>query len=160
MKRHIAIFITAALLSGPAFAAEAEVNAQANVQTESEAGFFTRAWTGVKDFFGFSADEQATTEAETEAEASVQAEAEDGSLIDKAADGTKAGVEWTADKAKKGAEWTKDTAIDVKDDAVGGAKAVGGAVKEGASKVGGAVKGVFTSDAEVEADAQVSAESK
>lgn len=152
MKRHTLALIVMLGFTGPVMAAEANVNAQADVQAETEAGFFSRTWAGIKGFFGAGEDE--TTAAEPE---DVE---EDQSLIDKAAESTKAGVDWTADKAKKGAEWTKETAINVKDDAVGGAKAVGGAVKEGASNVGSAVKGVFSSDTSVEVEAEAETETQ
>lgn len=150
MKRHTVILLTALTLSAPVLAADAEVQAEAGVQAESDAGFFSRAWGGVKNFFGVEKEEAAEPAPEP-------ARAEEPRLIDKAAESTKAGVDWTADKAKKTADWTKETAGNVKDDAVGGAKAVGNAVGDGAAKVGGAIKGALSTDAEVEAE--VSAES-
>ena len=154
MKRHIFILLTAMFITAPAMADEAQVNAGASVQAESDTGFFSSAWGGIKGFFGFDGD------AEEDAQPAPQAKPDEPGMIDKAAASTKAGVDWTADKAKKTAEWTKETAVDVKDDAVGGAKAVGSAVGEGAAKVGGAIKGALSSDAEVEVEAEASAESQ
>ncbi len=154
MKQYLLIMVLTVSMAGPSIAAEADVKAEAGVQAQSEQGFFSSAWGSVKSFFGGSDETQVP-----EKEAAVE-EAREPSMIDKAADGTKAGVDWTADKTKKGAEWTADTAVNVKDGAVDGAKAVGGAVKKGAVAVGGAVKGVFTSDTEVAVDAEASAEAK
>lgn len=151
MKRHLIVLLAAASISAPALAAEAEVNAEAGVQAETEAGFFSRAWGGVKGFFGFDEDAPAKE---------TPAQAEEPGLVDKAAESTKAGVDWTADKAKKTATWTKETAVDVKDDAVGGAKAVGNAIGDGAAKAGNAIKGALSTEAEVDVEAEASAESK
>ncbi|GEM_PF-2773389 len=159
MNRFTVIFLSSVFIALPAWAAEADVQAEAGVQAETEEGLFSRGWNNFKGFFGFNGEEQPVEEqAAAEPQTKPETVAEDDSLIDKAAESTKAGVDWTADKAKKGAEWTKETAVNVKDDAVGGAKAVGGAVKEGAGKVGGAVKDVFTSDSKVEAEATVEAD--
>lgn len=161
MKRLlVSVFLCSSLLSTAVYAEQADVNVGAEVQTEE--GFFSRTWTNIKGFFAGdeeAAEEpaaEATTadESASQANAEVNAEAEaDGSLVDSAAEKTKAGVDWTADKAKKGAEWTKETAKDV-------TKATGKGIK----KTGEAIEGLFpdkdntTVDAEAQVDAEVETE--
>lgn len=160
MKRLLVmLFFCGSLLVVPAYAAQADVDAEIQVQQEpAEQGFFSRSWANVKNFFAGddAPDEEpsdshaAVAEASTEAELKAEAETgDDGSLVDAAAEKTKAGVDWTADKAKKGAEWTKETAKDV-------TKATGKGIK----KTGEAIEGLFPNenDTTVDAEAQVGAE--
>lgn len=137
-----------------------EVAASAETEVQAEAGFFSRTWTSIKDFFA--GEDEATeaevqaeaetkaattsTETQAEVEANVEAQADD-SLVDKAAESTKAGVDWTADKAKKGAEWSKETAKDVTQ-----------ATGKGVKKMGAAIEGLFSSEAETQVDAEASVE--
>ena len=150
MKALVTLFfILVSAVTLPVHAEQAAASADANV--EAEAGFLSRSWASIKGFFGGNAnEEQASTQAEIKAQTTGEA-AKDESLVDKAADTTKAGVDWTADKAKKGAEWTKETAKDV-------TKATG----KGIQKAGAAIEGLFpnANDTTVDAEAAVDADAE
>lgn len=158
MKRKLTalLMLLGMVFSLPAYAEQGMVAAEAEVQTEGN--IFSRAWSGIKGFFKAEektpearAEEpaQAAQSAKPNTQATAEAEA-DVSLVDKAAESTKAGVDWTAEKAKQGAEWTKETA-----------KGVTKATGKGVKKVGEAIEGLFptpndtTVDAEAGFDAEV-----
>ena len=160
MKKLLAFVLLCAMtMSIPVQAEEAAGSAETEVQVEGN--IFSRAWTSVKNFFAGEEEvsvaeseetapvaEQSSTEADAQVEAGVEAEVEaDGSLVDKAAESTKAGVDWTADKAKKGAEWTKETAKDVTQ-----------ATGKGVKKVGAAIEGLFPNANDTQVDAEASVE--
>ncbi|MDX1496811.1 MAG: hypothetical protein R3352_04595 [Salinisphaeraceae bacterium] len=145
MKRLV--LLASILLGAMSLSVQAEetgVSAEAEVQTEG--GFFSRTWANIKGFFGGDDEAEAEAEAEVEAKAEAQAEQEP-SMMEKAADKTKAGAEWTKEKAKAGAEWTKETAKDA-------TEATGRGIKKG----GAAIEGMVSDDRAVEAEANVDAE--
>lgn len=156
MKHRISILLLAAAMSLPVHAEQTAVNAEAEVQAEGN--IFSRAWTGIKGFFG-GGDEAAPAQPEASSadaasgEVAVEAgaAADDKSLVDKAADTTKAGVDWTAEKARQGAEWTKETAKDVTE-----------ATGKGVKKAGAAIEGLFpnANDTQVDAEASVDADAE